>query len=427
LDDYPVEVRSSLAERAEAREQLGWLLKDLGNLPERQRAVLVMRELSGLDFVQIGAALGTSGAVVRQSLYEARRSLQRMDFGRNLKCEVVTRAISDADGRVTRRKDIRAHLRACSGCRKFEDTIRAREKALAAISPIPAAVTGGLLQAASGGFAGAGSGGLTAAAGFGAAKSVGASGILKLAATAAAVAAVGTASVDGTVEAVAPKAPPLETHSAQPRVPSAAPSLGLRGDAALSESTSRLASRESASPPPQASIDRSRSLGAAPGAETPGGAQPSPARPEIAVAPGSGESRDYVNGGESKPHPDQRANPGTGSERSSKPTSDDPSQSAESAKPAGNANPPGHAAHPAHPIKAAATGNSGTTGQGEGAEPKPKPEHPPHPEQSQKPAASGEPSSAPEEAPPSVSPYPPGDESAAPNGWAKGREKHSEP
>ena len=122
LDDYPVEVRSSLVEQAEAREQLGWLLKDLGDLPERQRAVLVMREFSGLDFVEIGAALGTSGTVVRQSLYEARRSLQRMDFGRNLKCEVVTQAISDADGRVTRRKDIRAHLRACSDCHRFQET-----------------------------------------------------------------------------------------------------------------------------------------------------------------------------------------------------------------------------------------------------------------------------------------------------------------
>jgi len=119
LDGYLVDGQSSVTERAEQREQLEWLLKDLADLPERQRTVLVMRELSGLDFAEIGAALDTSGAVVRQSLYEARRNLEQMDHGRGMKCDAVARVLSDADRRITRRRDIRAHLRDCPDCRRF--------------------------------------------------------------------------------------------------------------------------------------------------------------------------------------------------------------------------------------------------------------------------------------------------------------------
>jgi RNA polymerase sigma factor (sigma-70 family) len=138
LDDYLVDGRSSVAERAEQREQLGWLLRDLADLPDRQRTALVMRELNGLDFAEIGAALDTSAAVVRQSLYEARRNLEQIGDGRDLGCAAVTRVLADADGRITRRRDIRAHLRDCEDCRRFRRSIEGREGILAAVPPLPA-------------------------------------------------------------------------------------------------------------------------------------------------------------------------------------------------------------------------------------------------------------------------------------------------
>jgi len=131
LDGHLLDAHSSVAERAEHRERLEWLFTDLGDLPERQRAVLVMRELSGLDFVDIGAALGTSGAVVRQTLYEARRNLEQMDSGRGMRCEAVAQVLSDADRRISGRRQIRAHLRHCPKCRRFQDGIQARKEALA--------------------------------------------------------------------------------------------------------------------------------------------------------------------------------------------------------------------------------------------------------------------------------------------------------
>lgn len=188
-----------LAEDAATRERLRRLLTDLRELPERQREVLVMRELSGFEFEEIGAALGTSDAVARQTLYEARQSLRQMEEGREMSCDEVTRALSDGDGRVTRRRDVRAHLRSCAACRAFRDDIKSRQHDLAAISPLPAAAVAGIAQGLVGGSgAASGGSGLAAALGGGAAKTIGASAAAKGVATVAAVAAVGAGAADRT-------------------------------------------------------------------------------------------------------------------------------------------------------------------------------------------------------------------------------------
>jgi RNA polymerase sigma factor (sigma-70 family) len=184
-----------LAEEAASRERLRRLITDLDELPERQRGALVMRELADLDFAEIGTALGTSAAVARQTLYEARLSLRQMDEGREMSCETVTKALSDGDGRVSRRRDVRAHLRSCASCRRFREEIKGRERDLAALSPLPAVAAAGLLHGLVAGH-GAGGGGLAGALGGGAAKSVGASAALKGAATVAVVAALGAGAAD---------------------------------------------------------------------------------------------------------------------------------------------------------------------------------------------------------------------------------------
>jgi RNA polymerase sigma factor (sigma-70 family) len=187
-----------LAEDVATRERLRRLLADLRELPERQRETLVMRELAGLEFEEIGAALGTSDAVARQTLYEARQSLRQMDEGREMSCDEVTRALSDGDGRVTRRRDVRAHLRSCAGCRAFRDEIKGRQHDLAAISPLPAAAVAGMVQGLVGGSGAASGGGMAAALGGGAAKTITVSAAAKGAATVAAVAAVGVGTADRT-------------------------------------------------------------------------------------------------------------------------------------------------------------------------------------------------------------------------------------
>ena len=200
LDVEQIAPGYGLAEDAEARERLRRLVADMRELPERQRGVLVMRELGGLDFGEIGAALGTSDAVARQTLYEARQSLRQMEQGREMSCADVTRAISDGDGRVTRRRDVRAHLRACADCRRFREAIEGRRRDFAAISPLPAVAAAGMLNGLLGGShaagAGASGGSLAATLGGGAAKGIGASAAAKGLATAAVVAAIGITAAD---------------------------------------------------------------------------------------------------------------------------------------------------------------------------------------------------------------------------------------
>ena len=58
-------------------ERLRHLVADLGQLPDRQRGALVMRELSGLSFKEVGAGLGCSAQAARQLVYETRLALRR--------------------------------------------------------------------------------------------------------------------------------------------------------------------------------------------------------------------------------------------------------------------------------------------------------------------------------------------------------------
>ncbi len=205
LDPEVVGSGGDPSEAAATRERLRRLFADLSELPERQRSALVMRELAGLGFEEIGEAFDTSAAVARQTVYEARLSLRQMEAGREMRCRSVMWDLSEADGRVARRRDIQAHLRACSECQAFAEEVEQRRNDFAALSPLPLAVSAGLLQGLLGGgasSAGTGAGGsLAGATAVGAGKSV----ALKAAATVAVV-AVGVTAADrgGVIETPLP-------------------------------------------------------------------------------------------------------------------------------------------------------------------------------------------------------------------------------
>lgn len=210
------------ADTAASRERLRALLSDLRELPERQRAALVMRELADLSFAQIGAAFETSAAVGRQTVYEARVSLRQMQAGREMSCESVMQALSDADGRVTRRREIRAHLRSCPDCRSFRDAIAERRRDFAAIAPLPLAASivllhgvigangagaGAAVGAGAAGAGAAGTGGAAGAVATGVAATAATSTVVKSVATVAVVAAVGAGAADrgGLIETPLPE------------------------------------------------------------------------------------------------------------------------------------------------------------------------------------------------------------------------------
>ncbi|HKT83848.1 MAG TPA: hypothetical protein VJQ84_08445, partial [Solirubrobacterales bacterium] len=158
-----------------------------------------MRELGGLDYAQISEALESSPAVARQTVYEARLGLRELETGREMSCERVMRQLSEADGRVRRRRDVRAHLRSCPDCRAFRDSIDERRGDLAALTPLPAVAAASILHGLIGGgkiAAGSGLGGAATAAGAGAGKAAGTSLAVKTVATVAVAATVGVTAAD---------------------------------------------------------------------------------------------------------------------------------------------------------------------------------------------------------------------------------------
>jgi RNA polymerase sigma factor (sigma-70 family) len=136
--EHPVGLEQSV----ETRERLRRLVSDMHELPERQCAALVMRELSGLSIQEIALTLDISQGAAKQTVFEARSSLHELAEGREMDCDLVREAISGRDGRVLRGRRIGAHLRDCEGCRAFRTAIDVRGADLRVLAPpLPAVVT----------------------------------------------------------------------------------------------------------------------------------------------------------------------------------------------------------------------------------------------------------------------------------------------
>ena len=205
----------SLTQAVEDRERLALLSADLRDLPERQRAALVLRELSGLSHEEIAVVLDSSARAVKQTIFEARAALHECAEGRTMLCADVQRALSDGDGRVLRGRRLRAHVRSCRACRQFKTALAQRPADLAALAPaLPttagAALLAHLLPGAKAGLAS--SAGTAAGAGGGAAATV---------ATKAAIVVVATAGLAGTGTVVRDVVTPARES---PRPAAAAPS-----------------------------------------------------------------------------------------------------------------------------------------------------------------------------------------------------------
>ena len=160
---------------SEQRTRLAQLVDDLRMLPERQRGALVMRELSGLSYDEIGLALGVSNEAARRAVFDARTALHDAVDGRATACTSVRRCLSDGDRRHLRARGVRAHLRSCDDCATFERAMGMRQADLHMLGPWLAGGAGalGLLGygagtagasilavSATGGGAAAGAGGL---------------------------------------------------------------------------------------------------------------------------------------------------------------------------------------------------------------------------------------------------------------------------
>jgi RNA polymerase sigma factor (sigma-70 family) len=303
-----------VAGTSELAEDLRQLQADLGRLSEAQRSALVMRELGGLAHAEIARALGREAASVKQLIYQARMSLHALAEGRGLACEAVRRTLSDGDGRALRGRGLKAHVRACTDCREFQEALQTRPVRLTLIAPVlPVAlfhevlrtIVGGAaapgLLAGGGATAGVGSagaaalgGGAAATAGAGAAGGIGA----KLVAIGAVALIGGTAAgvpaVEAAVRAPASSAtrtiPVLVKAAAAPAAP---PATAAAGSASTPVSTgargarARLAPAAAAAAAAPVSAGRPQALPVAPRRAEPGS-------PDTAGAPGAARRPDIV-------------------------------------------------------------------------------------------------------------------------------------
>ena len=187
--------------QSEQRTRLAQLVDDLRMLPERQRGALVMRELSGLSYDEIGLSLGVSNEAARRAVFDARSALHDAVAGRATECVGVRRTLSDGDRRHLRARGVRAHLRSCDDCATFERAMSARQADLLALGPwLGGAGALGLIGLGTGGAGGGvlvAAGGATGVAGAGGGLTwAGLPTAVKGLAVAAAVATTGTAAVE---------------------------------------------------------------------------------------------------------------------------------------------------------------------------------------------------------------------------------------
>src|ERR671915_1882234 len=111
----------------------------LAHLSFNQRAALVMRELEGRSYAEIGDVLDVSVSAVETLLFRARRALREQLEG-GLSCGEAELALSKrADGQLSfaERGPLRAHLRECADCAALERGLRFRRRAIKSLGVVP--------------------------------------------------------------------------------------------------------------------------------------------------------------------------------------------------------------------------------------------------------------------------------------------------
>lgn len=193
--------------QTEQRESLRRLVEDVRRLPEQQRSALLMREIVGMSYVDLAAALDVTVPAVKSLLVRSRMGLAQAAEARDTACVQIREQLIDAHDRGVRASGLtRRHLHDCAGCRAYRRELKTMRERFAALTPAlgPVALLAKLLGIGGGGGAAAGTaaagGGASAAAGGAAAVSCGAA--VGGGVTASHVAAVVAAAVVGAGGAV---------------------------------------------------------------------------------------------------------------------------------------------------------------------------------------------------------------------------------
>ena len=116
-------------------------------LPEPNRSALLFRELGGLEYTEIAAAHGIGVNAARQAVLNGRRLLEPAGPDRTPDCAAIRTEMSVNEGRLERRRDIRAHLVICPECTAFAASLAKRPPELKSLFALPAGVAAAAISA----------------------------------------------------------------------------------------------------------------------------------------------------------------------------------------------------------------------------------------------------------------------------------------
>jgi RNA polymerase sigma factor (sigma-70 family) len=112
----------AVADAVETRESLESLQGALGALSESHVDVLVLREMEGLSYQEIGERLGMSRASVESTLFRARKRLEAEynDLVSGERCRQIQALLGAGGGRprLRDRRQVSRHLAWCQACRR---------------------------------------------------------------------------------------------------------------------------------------------------------------------------------------------------------------------------------------------------------------------------------------------------------------------
>jgi RNA polymerase sigma factor (sigma-70 family) len=199
LHELPTE---GLSEQVEQRAELRELLADVRELPEEQRAALLLAEAAGMSHAEVAQVLGCDTGSVKGIVFRARSSLIERRTARETPCHEIREQLATLRGGALRRNELRHHLRQCPGCE-----VRRQRQMLAVALPVAPSLglKSGVMGAAglSGGAAAGASAGGGLAIGSAALAKVAVVGVLAGGSVVAGEVAVDRASQsDGPVQAV---------------------------------------------------------------------------------------------------------------------------------------------------------------------------------------------------------------------------------
>ena len=158
----------ALADEVERRAEVQELLEDMLELPDDQRAALLLSQGGALSHAEVAEVLGCETAQVKGLVFRARTALIQRREARETPCAAIREQLASLRGGALRRTELRHHLRDCPGCRAFREHVRQQRRLLGAA--LPAAPSLALKASVLGGSTGGG--GLAAAIGGGTAAKV---------------------------------------------------------------------------------------------------------------------------------------------------------------------------------------------------------------------------------------------------------------